>query len=42
MSGRGSGLTPLLGLPLSLLGFLRLDGSEVTSGFLSLGGSGLA
>ena len=39
---RGSGLTPLLGPPLSLPGFLRLDGSEVVSGFLFLCGSGLA
>lgn len=37
----GSGLTPLPG-PLSLPGFLRLDGSEVTSGFLFLCGSGRA
>lgn len=35
----GSGLTPLPG-PLSLPGFLRLDGSEVTSGFLFLCGAG--
>lgn len=40
--GRGIGLTPLLGPPLSLPGFLRLDGSEVASGFLFLSSSGLA
>ena len=38
----GSGLMPLLGPPLSLPGFLRLDGSEVASGFLFLCSSGLA
>lgn len=37
-----SGLTLLLRLPLSLPGFLRLDGAEVTSGFLFLCSSRLA
>lgn len=35
-------LTPLPRLPLSLPGFLRLDGAEVTSGFLFLCSSRLA
>lgn len=38
----GLGLMLLLGPPLSLPGFLRLDGSEAVSGFLFLCNSGLA